>query len=90
MFGIYFTLHVFVTKRILKMQIYLHTYITLIKLLYIRRLLYVGNLHLPTFIYIQDFDRIFLNDFRHFSLGKLMEKYWISSTFLGDFQWKVP
>ncbi len=53
-------------------------------------MLYVGNLHLPTFTYIQKFDRIFLNYYRHFSLGKLMEKYWISSTFLGDFQWKVP
>ena len=37
-------------------------------LLVIRKLLYVGNLHLPTFIYIQNFDRIFHNDFRNFSL----------------------
>ena len=33
----------------------------------IRKLLYVGNLHLPTFTYIQHFDRIFLNDFLNFS-----------------------
>ena len=63
----YFTLHVFISKRILKMLFYLHTYITLIKLLYIRRLLYVGNLHIPTFTYIQHFDRIFPNVFRNLS-----------------------
>ena len=63
----YFTLHIFISKRILKSQKYLHTYITEFILLVIRKLLYVGNLHLPTFIYIQNFDRIFPNDFRNFS-----------------------
>jgi hypothetical protein len=63
----YFTLHIFVTKRIYKTRKHLHTYIMPIKLLYIRKLLYVGNLHLPTFTYIQHFDRIFLNDLRNFS-----------------------
>ncbi len=65
---IYFTLHIFVSKRIFKSQKYLHTYIMEFILLVIRKLLYVGNLHLPTFIYIQIFDRIFPNDFRNFSL----------------------
>ena len=65
---IYFTLHIFVTKRILKFQFFLHTYIMRFILLVIRKLLYVGNLHLPTFTYIQHFDRIFLNDLRNFSL----------------------
>ena len=36
-------------------------------MLNIKKLLYVGNLHLPTFTYIQHYDRIFLNDFRNFS-----------------------
>ena len=72
MFGISFTLHVFISKRILKMLFYLHTYIKCIILLVIRKLLYVGNLHLPTFTYSQKFNRIFLNYFRHFSLVKLM------------------
>ena len=63
----YFTLHIFVTKRILKMQKYLHTYIERFKLLDIKKLLNVGNLHLPTFTYIQYFDRTFLNDFCNFS-----------------------
>ena len=49
------------------MQKYLHTYIERFKLLVIKKLLYVGNLHLPTFTYIQYFDRIFLNDFCNFS-----------------------
>jgi hypothetical protein len=49
------------------MQKYLHTYINHFKLMVIRKLLYVGNLHLPTFTYIQHFDRIFLNDFLNFS-----------------------
>ena len=56
------------TKRILKIGFYIHTYIMPINLLYIKRLLYVGNLHLPTFTYIQHFDRIFLNGLRNFSL----------------------
>ena len=49
------------------MQKYLHTYIERFKLLVIKKLLYVGNLHLPTFTYIQYFDSIFLNDFCNFS-----------------------
>jgi hypothetical protein len=49
------------------MQKYLHTYIMCFKLLAINKLLYVGNLHLPTFTYIQYVDRIFLNDFCNFS-----------------------
>ena len=63
----YLTLHIFVIKRILKTQKHLHTYIKRIILLIIRELLYVGNLHLPTFTYIHHFDRIFPNTFRNFS-----------------------
>ena len=49
------------------MKYYLHTYIKRIIILYIRKLLYVGNLHIPTFTYIQHFDRIFPNVFRNLS-----------------------
>ena len=63
----YLTLHIFISKEFLKLQKYLHTYIMRIILLVIRKLLYVGNLHLPTFTYIQHFDRIFPNVFRNLS-----------------------
>ena len=54
-------------------------------MLVIRKLLYVGNLHLPTFTYIQSFDRIFPNTFRNFSRWFPQEVAVIFSTFLGDF-----
>ncbi len=86
----YLTLHIFVTKRILKTRKYLHTYIKRIILLVIRKLLYVGNLHLPTFTYIQHFDRIFPNTFRNFSRWFPQEVAVISDGKYRDFWRKLP